>query len=294
MKRVIGVLLSLFFLAVSASANVRSGISGNVNWGASQISAEVSLDLGSAGISAPGSRVRAERLVSSEFFRLMRPHILSLQVDSSTTVADLVLRGLLSLSDVEEIVLSATRVPPSLSPNLMNMLAFHTISLDTISAALLRHTLPLEPMRTLQGVAAPNFTGIIIIATDSLPMHGMIGSAQPVPSLFPRIWDTDMNLIFERNMLNIGVPAMVRYAPSESIFRDTPSGLSPELAELVGDWPLRIIARGVFGTSPTDIIIDQGDALQIISTDNNRRLLAQGRVAIILPDSALTSGFSGN
>jgi hypothetical protein len=121
----------------------------------------------------------------------------------------------------------------------------------------------------------------------------MRSTAMPIPCLFPKIWDSDMNLIYERGMLEPRSSFMVRYAPPQSIFQNNPSGLSPELQELVGERPLRIFARGVFGTKPTDLIIDRNDALLIISSEENRRLLSQGRVAIILDESVLRQEFNG-
>jgi len=60
-----------------------------------------------------------------------------------------------------------------------------------------------------------------------------------------------------------------------------------------GTGPLRIFARGVFGIKPTDLIIDDSDALLIISSQENRRLLSEGRVVIILDEKVLRSEFSG-
>lgn len=283
--------LLLFFAAALAFGDAKIGITGAVNWETLELNARVSLDLEAAGIRIPVGRAHGERLINNEYLRLIRPNILNLQVDSSTTIGDLVASGHLSLLDVETFALQADRIPPALSPDLRNMSSSYTICLRRISTALLRHTRPMEVMRTLTPVSTANYTGIIIIATESLPVHGMIGTALAAPSLFPRIWDTNMNLIFERNMLDLSAPAMVRYATAESIFRRTPSGLSPELSALVGERPLRIFARGVFGSSPTDLIIDHADALRIISTAENRSLLTQGRVAIIVDDSVLTSTF---
>jgi hypothetical protein len=122
-------------------------------------------------------------------------------------------------------------------------------------------------------------------------------NARILPCLFPKIWDTDMNLIYERNTLNTAAAeeqnprSMVRYTAAEGIFRPTPSGLSAVLSALVGDRPLRIIAHGVFGTRPTDPIIDSADALTIISSEENRRLLREGRVVIVLNDGVLKSKF---
>jgi hypothetical protein len=85
---------------------------------------------------------------------------------------------------------------------------------------------------------------------------------------------------------------MVRYVSPSSVFRPTPSGLSPELTALVGNNPLRIIARGVYGIRPTDPIIDREDALIILSSDDNIRLLREGRVALVLNQGVLKSPLS--
>jgi hypothetical protein len=118
----------------------------------------------------------------------------------------------------------------------------------------------------------------------------MRGMTLPVPCLFPKIWDSDMNLIYERSMLSARVP-QIRYYNGDSILQNNPTGLSAEVRQVVGDRPLKIFARGVFGIKPTDLIIDREDALTIISSEDNRRLLSQGKVVIILDDSVLKQDF---
>ena len=55
----------------------------------------------------------------------------------------------------------------------------------------------------------------------------------------------------------------------------------------VGERPLRIMAYGAFGRHATDIVLRQRDAEQILATEHNRGLLAQGRVVVILSASEL-------
>jgi hypothetical protein len=213
-------------------------------------------------------------------------------VDSSRTIEDYIEAGNFSLLRAEGLALSAKAVPSALSPDFTKLRTSYTISLAGIGAELMRHTRPAEIRRVLTPEPAASYTGIIIIAAEELPVHGMNRSALALPCLFPKIWDTGMNLIYERNTLEPqNAPPLVRYAASEGIFRPTPSGLSPEIGDLVGDKPLKIIARGVFGIRPTDPIIDAADALAIISSEENRRLLREGRVVIILNDGVLKSGF---
>jgi hypothetical protein len=144
----------------------------------------------------------------------------------------------------------------------------------------------------MRPVPAASYTGIIVIAGEALPVHGRNSSALPVPCIFPKIWDSGMNLIYDKSIPDpqyMEKNAIVRYVRAESVFRPSPSGLSPELEALIGPNPLRILAKGVFGILPTDPIIDREDALTIISTENNRRLLREGRVAIVLNGEALQS-----
>jgi hypothetical protein len=289
-------LLALFiavFTATGAFAEAVISISGLVEWDTMQIRSAVSLDLASAGIRLPSGRTQGESLLSRGYLRLIQPGILELQVDSSSTIADLIYRGEFSLLEAEALALRASSVPPALSPDMLNMSASYTIPLAGISSALLRHNRPTPVIRTLSPVTSARYTGIVIIATENLPIHGMRSTALPIPCLFPKIWDNEMNLIYERSMLEPSNNSMVFYSPLRNIFYNNhPSGLSRELREVVGERPLRIFAKGVFGINPTDLIIDREDALLIISTEENQRLLSQGRVAIILDDSVLRREFS--
>jgi hypothetical protein len=283
--------LSIFLLscAVCAFGQANIGISGSIEWDKLEIKAVVSLDMASAGLKLPNGRTQSEALIASEYIRLIRPGILNLQVDSSSNIADMLKRGEWNSSDIENIALQVRSVPPALSPDLSSLSASYTLDIDKIRAALIRHKRPAEMPMTLSPVSAPAYTGIIIIAAETLPIHGTKSSALIQPCLFPKIWDTEMKLIFERNMSNPRADNLVRYFTAQEIFATSPSGLSPSITQVVGNRPLRIFARGVFGINPTDPIINHEDALQIISREENRNLLREGRIAIIIDDSMLRS-----
>jgi len=290
-----GVLLACFLPLIGAISfgQTRVGISGAIEWDRMEINAVISLDLASAGIRLPAGRLQGEAIIASEYLRLIRPEIMNIQVDSSSVIADLIGRGEWSLSELERLALQARAVPPALSPGFDSLSSLYTLGIAGITQSFIRHRQPIDVPRTLNPVSAPAFTGILIIAADKQQVHGREGSALLHPALFPRIWDSQMNLIFERNMLDPNAGAMVRYFCRRGIFAGGPTGLSPEVAAVVGDRPLRIFARGVFGATPTDPIISREDALQIISTQENRNLLRNGRVAIIVDESMLRSSFAG-
>jgi hypothetical protein len=309
MKKLI-LLTLIFFPFCGIFGQAETGISGSVEWDNLRINAVISLDLAKAGLKLPSGRTQGEALLNSGYSSVIQPCLLGLQVDSSSTIADLVNSRELTLTQTETIARGANMIAPALSPDMKNITTSVTISLSKMSAALLRpqtvnsqitedsyraiNSYRVSPVpRTLIPVSTAQYTGIIIIALDELPIHGMKSTAMPVPCLFPKIWDSEMNLIYERNMLDPQSEnaAMVRYSAAQNIFQNNPSGLSAELQKVVGDRPLRIFARGVFGIKPTDLIIERSDALIIISSEENRRLLSQGRVALILDESVLRYEF---
>jgi hypothetical protein len=284
----------LLFLGAAVYGEPELQVRGSLEWDKRELNAQVTLDLASAGIRLPAGRGQAEEILAAEYPGLLRPFVLSIPADSSGTIGDLVDRGVFSLRKTGDIIAASRKVPPALSADLRFLSAGYTVAIDAVSAAFVEHHRPAEPPRTLNPVPSASYTGIIIIAGEALPVHGRRTSAVLLPCLFPKIWDTDMNLIYERNHTDPRISlqnAIVRYEREENIFRPTPSGLSEELESLVGPRPLRIIARGVFGIRPTDPIIDREDALTIISSENNRRLLREGRVALIVPEASLKVPF---
>jgi hypothetical protein len=221
----------------------------------------------------------------------MRPLILSIPVDSSSTVGDYVASGEFSLLKAESYALSARTTPPALTPDMGSMRAAYTISLGGLSAEFIKNRRPLAPRRVLATLPAAPYTGILIIANGALPLHGTRRTAQTLPCLFPKIWDSDMNLVYDRTMLGSRETIMVNYAVEDLIFQNSPSGLSPEIEAIIGNKPLRILARGIYGIRPTDPIIDVEDALAIISSEENRALLRDGKVVIVLDDAMLKTEF---
>jgi hypothetical protein len=286
------VMIALPLLCMSAqngAGDPAIEVSGAIEWEKMELSATVVLNLASANIRLPTGRIQAEEIIRQEYATLMRPLILSIPVDSSTLLADLIGRGEFPFFGPEAASTSARRNSAALSPDLSRLSATYTIDLSVISDQLIRHREPGEIRRILTPVPAASYSGVIIIASGELPIHGRNTAAYTEPCLFPRIWDTEMNLIFERNILDNAAirRTAIRYSGENGIFHATPSGLSPEVEAVVGQNPLRIIAQGLFGTNPTDPVIAAEDALIILSTENNRRLLRDGKIVIVLSDGVL-------
>jgi len=292
-------IIALFLLGTAwgMEAQVRFDVSSSIDWTVRELDTKASFDLVQAGIRLPTGRVMGEDILRQAYTRLIRASILPVRVDSNSTVQDLVDRGELSLQGLDLICREAEKIPPSLSTDMSQMTARYKVFMEKISASLISHRRAVEPTRPLIPLRAAEYTGIIIIANEELPIHGRMSKALVVPCLFPKIWDTNMELVYERNMFDPGIKEeslMVRYTTMENIFRSTPSGLEGELAALVGPNPLRVFAREVFGIHPTDPVIDREDALIILSTENNRRLLRDGKVALVLDGKTLSDSHHEN
>jgi hypothetical protein len=268
------------------------GIRGLIEWDRMEMSVVVSLDMAKAGFRLPSDRARAEARLEDEYPGLVRPLIFGIQADSSATVEDLINRGELPLHRADQLAGAARRIPPSLSTDLSAISGRYTLNLNSVAAAFIHHSRPQDIHSPLLPSPAQAYTGIIIIADETLPVHGRQTPALAKPCLFPKIWDTRMNLIYERNAVDPELGSangLVRYSSREAIMRSTPSGIDPSLIPLVGENPLRIMARGIFGVQPTDPVIDGEDAGLILAIEANRRLLREGRVVIILHKDQLKS-----
>jgi hypothetical protein len=260
-------------------------LEGVLEWDRLEMSVRVILDLAGTGIRLPAGRGRAEALLADAFPALIEPALLGVQVDSSSTIEDMIHRGELSLQDLDAFSALSRRVPPVLTPDLGSLWARYTLNLAGLGSAFIRHTRPRTAVPPLIPVPAREYTGIIIIADERLPVHGQSTAARLEPCLFPKVWDSDMNLVFDRNMIDPAVGkerGLVRYVSRDRITRATPTALDEDLEALVGDDPLRIIARGIFGLVPTDPIIHREDALIIQANESNLGLLRAGRVVLVV------------
>ena len=282
--------LFFFFLGVVFPARgqdnqARFDVSCTIDWIRGELSAEAGFDLAGAGITLPTGRFLAEETLEEALPLLLLPYLLSLRVDSNSIIRNLADQLEVSPEELDILCRKEGKITPSLSTDLKRMNGRFTLPLEKISALLARHTRHSEPARPLLPVQTASYTGIIIIADKELPVHGRKALEFMKPCIFPKIWDSDMNLVYDRNMT--GTNPIARYTVPENIFRPTPSGLDGDLAAFVGPNPLRILAREVYGIYPSDPVIDREDALKILSNENNRRLLQEGRFVLVLNEKEL-------
>lgn len=253
----------------------------SIDWTKQKLEATAVFDIASAGLKMPAGRTEAEIETDLAFPALVRPTVYGIGTDSSATLEQQLTQGAIGLADIEGAIAGAEQSPAVLSADLLTLTKTYVVDLAKLSSAMIRHRKPTEPPRVIQPRATKTYTGIVIYADEKLAVHGTHSEAFAAPCLFPKIWDSEMNLIFERNMVDPAVAkerAIVRYARKAD---------AEKQADLAGDDPLRILATGLFGMNPTDPIVDRDDALKILSSDENRKLIRDGKIVIILGDAAL-------
>lgn len=258
-----------------------------VNWRTAAVNSVVSLDAAKSGITLPAGRNSALQLLEMELPALLKDTFFSIIVDSSERLGHAVARGSVSLADLNTMIDAGKKTPPYFSRDLSLISMTHTVSISRIGALFVRHASPYTPPVPLDAVPSRAYTGILIDARDLLPVHGEYTRAALVPCLLPKIWNENMDLLYEKNVVDPAIAlkrGIVRYSDSDSI---------DAYIDLIGPDPLRISARKVFGTNRTDPVISRNDYLKIMTVPENRELLKQGKVVILCRSEELDSGSLG-
>lgn len=275
----IGSLLS-FSIILSLSAQSVSSES-TVDWTNRTFTSTLNLDMKQANLSFPTGKNTATNRMNSQLPLLIKDPLLSLKVDSSYTLNDMIVNDLLPFDSITSIIETGTKSPAIFSQTGLALNMNHQMNLANIGILMIKHRYPYSPKEPIQQVASRKYTGIIIDARGSLPVQGEFVQDQVDPCFFPTVWDDDMNLLYEKNMTNAAI------AQKEGIVHYDYSDDESRYQDRIGNDPLRIRARKVYGVNRTDPIISRNDALKILSIPENIQLLNEGRVVILLDQERL-------
>ena len=246
-----------------------------VNWTKGDFSSDVLLDVEKAGIPLPSGKSTSVKQIEMKLPNLVKNPLLSLYVDDSKTLGDLVLEGTVTLESLTRIIDQSKRTPAVFVPG-GKLLTKHTIMLSDIASALVKHKKPYEKMRPVDRISSREYTGIVIDARGELPIHGEFVKSEVYPCLFPKIWTEDMELLYEKNMTDPDA------ASKNGIVGYSSSPLIEDWQDRAGSTPLWITAKKVFGINRCDPVISYDDYLRIASVPANLELLKQGKVVILL------------
>ncbi len=266
----------------SAFAEERPIVSkSTVDWGLQRVDSTLTLDTAKSGITLPTDRSAALQLIEMETPALLKNAFFSVLVDSSSRVGDTVDRGELSMGALNALLDAGKTTPPAFSTDLKRVSMTHAVGLHDLAALYLRdsgHYVPKPPLETAPTRA---FTGILVDARGALPVHGEYASARLEPCLFPKLWSEGMDRLYDRDMVQAAI------AKARGIVTYSASPDEGEYRRIVGNDPLRIVARGIYGINRTDPIVSREDYLKIVSLEANRKLLSEGKIVILCDAEAL-------
>ena len=248
----------------------------SVDWTQNNFYSDIRLDVGKKDYSAPSNKNAAEALIKLKMPSLIKDPLLNLFVDNENYLGDIVTGGELTLENITDIIESGKRNTPVLAIGTQSLGTTNTINMTTISRLLVRHQYPYTAEEPLETVPSRSYTGIIIDARGSIPVHGEYVSSAVYPCFFPQIWDENMNRIYEKNMIDNDV------ATSRGIVHYDYSEDDRRYEDITGTDPLYIKAYKVYGRNRTDPILRRRDALKILTVPENLTLLKQGKVTILL------------
>ena len=251
------------------------------NWETAQVDSKITIDLNKSGLYLPTDRNAAIRLIQQNRSSLLKNAYLSILVDSSHRIGNYLAEEKISFTDINTVINNGKSTAPILSQELQTAIIYHQNPLQELANLFVKHNAPYTPSFFPFGTASKVYTGILIDARGQLPVHGEYSSEQLNPCLFPKIWNKNMNLIYEKNIVDPD------QAKKHSIVLYTGTLDESEYRDRIGTEPLRIIARGVFGDNRTDPIISNEDAERILAKKENIELLRQGKIVIVCDKNTL-------
>lgn len=278
----------VFFSASSVFAVQKNVISSksSVDWTKNVFSSDVSLDTEKAGINMPSGKNSAINMIETELPDLIKDQLLSLNVNSNYQLGDLVLDESITLEKITQIIDEGRKSPGVFTNGTLTMQTNHQINILEISNQMIKHNIPYKNQKPIEQISSRIYTGIIIDARGTLPVHGEFIKDKTYPCFFPEIWDENMNLIYERNMGN------PNNEKSNGVVHYDWSDDEKKYQDRVGVDPMHIKARKVYGQLRTDPVISRNDALKILTVPENQNLLRDGKVVILLDKENLVYNVS--
>lgn len=234
-----------------------------------------SVDLNAS--NAPARLFEAQRRMEREFPQLLFTGVLPLAIDSTRIVEDAITTNPRLAAQIAEL---SDRASPGVavpSPALDAVEVEYRVPLfPDVVELFVTHRTPFRLERLIEWVPSRPFSGVVIYAADRLPLRGTGEQVLLRPALLPEIFDTEFRPVLRQDMVD---PAAIARWGVVAYTEDT----DPDLwRDRVGSDPMLVMARQVFGIEPTDVVISPEDANRLLSVPENRELLRQGRILIVL------------
>ncbi len=274
-QKTISILFLLFFCRLFAEDTKFESIS-DINWITKEFSSKISLDTQAAKVEMPSGKKIASLQIKTRMPQLIQPPLLSLFVDSTKSLSDSLQDDSISQVQINNFIQNGYKTPDVFSSDIKKLKTQNTTNIQNLSKLMIKHTRAFPPEEPIDIVPSRAYSGIIIDARGSYPVHGEYIESEVYPCLFPKIWDEYMNEVFEKSMTDPSISkekGVVSYHYSDDL---------QNYEDIVGSDPLYIRSSEVYGRNRTDPIISRTDALKILTVKENVKLLEEGKIVILL------------
>ena len=248
----------------------------SINWITREFKTDISLNTEKANLQMPSGKKSASAQIKAKMPPLIQPALLSLLENCEKNLSDTVIAEELSLDQVYNFIMGGYKTPDVFTKDMFYLRTTNNLNVQNLGKLLIHHNYAYTPEKPIEYVASRPYTGIIIDARGSYPVHGEYVKSEVSPCFFPQIWDDQMNRIFEKNSV---LPQIVE---SQGLVGYHYSENEQDYVSRVGLDPLYIKATEVYGRNRTDPIIKHKDALKILTVPENVQLLKEGKVIILL------------
>jgi hypothetical protein len=256
------------------------GYEATVIWGQGEYLLDMWSRLGADSQSFAKNRQAAEAALEQRLEAVFLQSVVLLPLSSRETVGSRVKSAPATLSQLKGLVGSAVKRRSNLTPEMEDLrlrFAFPLYGAGGLLSIFAPAGEPSPLERYLGFAPAAAYTGLVVYAQGSYPAWGREGArASLKPCLFPRIFDDDMNLVVDATQADRARLSSWGVAAYSNDLDETP------YLDRIGANPLRIVARAVFGTGDGDIVISRDAARLLLSREENIRMLAEGRILVIL------------
>ena len=257
-------------------------MTGTVDWKKGMLNIRVESILPDSDQPLPVRKFNQQQAIQRDFPFYIRESLSNLLIDSNKSFSQVLNESPHLLLVLDKLASAAIIKTDSLSLDLRTLIMEFEVPLfPFIAEPFLAPGYTPRPPRFLSWQPSAGFTGLVIYARGDLPVHGERDSqgktrmASVSPCLFPKIFDQDMNLVLSSDLMDQNVLALNGVAIYS---HDT---LPEDLAIRVGNYPFYTTALGLFGQNSTDILLPREDVRRLLSREENRELLRQGRIVII-------------
>lgn len=276
-KKILTILILLTYCSLFADEIVVSA-SKFIDWEKGIIT----LDITAASETAwttPSSRYDMDRLISKRAPVLTAEILSDVPLNSLDTIGSAILKNTSLYGDLQKLPDMVGKTFSTASEDRKSLTVQYNIPVYPDVASLFIDRMIADAIEVdLRYKATAEFTGIIIYAAEELPLRGTNRKTMLHPSIFPRIFDQNLNTVID--MTKVEPDYLKMWGTSGFSLNEN----KEYYGDRVGAFPLRTMATAIFGKNETDLIISESTVRKILSSEHNRQLLTEGRIMIIYSD----------